>query len=567
MKKRSLPVMLVLAATLATLPSGRATAASDDDWPMYGRNNQRTAFNADEQSINRTSVALLRPKWFFHTNAGVTASPAVINAFDTYCPGKPRKAVFVGSADGIFYALDATTTSLTGSVLWQTPADAEDLSSNYGAFASSPFVDVSRRQIYVGGGFALYAFDLCDGHKTWKWSTKELGRGEIESSPLMLERSGGGTVYFGSDLDGTITNGGSGEFFPAIYAVSADTGQLGWYWRPSFSTYNGNTGSRICGDVWSSIATDVAASEEGLLYFGTADCGSGNQGNWNEAIVAIDVDPPAATCSVIPCQRLDSPNWFYQPHPGDVLDRDFGSTPMLFENCQKLDGTVVPHCLGVGGKDGTMYVLDRSADRDMSGNVTRNGVVRTPLWSVQVTQGGFAAGFIGSQATDGKRIYGATALFDDSGTNAPVQPPFMHAFNVKDNPASLGRIVGGDSAGTIAWQQITTGPSFAATTAIDGVVFVGGLVPTIQALDANTGQVLWVSPTIGSIASGPAISAGEVFVGSGISVQGLGEQPLQGVHAFTLDVPVAGQEMLPPPLPPMPWPFGVIGPPIFTSQP
>ena len=181
---------------------------------------------------------------------------------------------------------------------------------------------------------------------------------------------------------------------------------------------------------------------------------------------------------------------------------------------------------------------------------------REPIWTQRVVRGGFAGGFIGSSATDGRRIYGATALLDTPGTpNPQLQPPFMHSFDA--------------FTGEVAWQQLTTGPTFAATTAVPGVVFVGGVDGIVQALDADTGQPLWIFPTIGAISSGGAISDGELFIGAGTSSKstGLGQGPLNGLFAFAL-LPVASAVPagFPPQLPPASWPLGVLQYPIPADE-
>jgi outer membrane protein assembly factor BamB len=515
-----------LLAVFFAIGVGASASAQDHDWPMYQHDARRTGFNAAETKINRTSAGLLRLKCAFHAGDSITASPVVIDFADFDGQG-PRKVVYVGSADEKFYAIDAADCS----EIWHFQADPAP-GIGYNMFVGSAFVDRARGRLYVAGGFTLYALDLFgkvrDGSggvaPIWKWTTGRNpsgathGGGEIESSPLVV----GDRVYFGSDLDGAIA--GVNPLYPALFAVNADTGALEWYWRPS------EIGS--CGDVWSSVAADP---ELGLLYFDTSDCGTGHQGLYNESVIALPIAPTAPLDGE---RRTDAPSWYHQPRDVDPYDYDFGSSPLLFDR----GGAKY---LGVGGKDGFYYVMPRDAAA-VAG--TYRDAAPPSGWKTRVVRGGFAGGFIGSTATDGDLIWGGTALLDTPpGPNPQAQPPYLHAFDA--------------ATGSIVWQQVATGPTFAPTTAAPGVVFVGSTDGIFSAVDALTGQLLFMFPGIGAISSGAAISDGEVFVGAGTTAKayGLGEGPLNALLVFALpDGAPAADPNVPPPLPPATWPLGVV---------
>jgi outer membrane protein assembly factor BamB len=276
----------------------------------------------------------------------------------------------------------------------------------------------------------------------------------------------------------------------------------------------------------------------------TSDCTRGAQGLYNEAVIALPVAPPAPCASDgdISCldgttleRRAEPPDWYYQPRLVDPYDADFGSTPLLFDR----DGKKY---LGIGGKDGFYYVIERQ----------RSGVpdtYRLPLWSRRVVMGGFAGGFIGSTATDGTRIWGATAMFDIPTEaqstfltpNPFAQPPFLHAFDA--------------ATGDLAWQQLGPGPTFGATTTTNDVIFVASLDSLVMALDGETGQVLWSAPVLGPASSGVAISGDEIFLGSGTEAQGMSLPLVAGINAFVLVDAADEMEGMPPKLPPSPWPL------------
>ena len=537
---------IMCAAVLALVGLGKEFAwGHPDDWPMYQYDVRRTGYVPHaNHPINRTSVATLTPKWVRQLSDSVIATPVVIQ-FDDFDPvtdgAQPKKVVYVGSGDGNFYALDAAD----GSVVWTFTADPAP-GIGYHMFVSSAFVDLPRNRLYVAGGFTMYALDLYQGTLIWKWSTAAHGGGEIETSPLMLnDAAGNGTVYFGSDRDGNMP--GVATRFPAAFAVDAPSGALKWFWRPSWPDnvdQNGNPQISGDGDVWASVAADQA---EGLLYLATSDAGRGAQPLYSESVIALPIALPrpcteAADTSCLDAvtleRRSEPPNWYHQPRLVDPYDADFGSTPLLFDR----DGKKY---LGIGGKDGFYYVVERQV-ADVP------DTFRHPLWKKRVVQGGFAGGFIGATATDGRRIWGATAMFDIPTEaqstfltpNPLLQPPFLHAFDAV--------------SGSILWQQLGPGPTFGAATVVNGVLFAASLDSQVMAFDGETGQLLWAAPVLGPSSSGIAISGSEIFVGSGTKAQGLGLPALNGIQAFALAANLEETDGLPPSLPPSPWPLGVV---------
>ena len=65
----------------------------------------------------------------------------------------------------------------------------------------------------------------------------------------------------------------------------------------------------------------------------------------------------------------------------------------------------------------------------------------------------------------------------------------------------------------------------AAVSVANGVVFAGSMAnksqsPTMFALDAKTGEILWRFPSGGSVAAGAAIADGVVYWGSGYQMWG-----------------------------------------------
>ena len=504
-----------------------ASTASAGGWPTYAGGSDRLFFNPHPGAVTRRNVGNLQVKWKFHVGGPVTASPSIVT-LDV--PGEGRtQLAFVPSWDHNLYALRTRD----GCELWHF-AMADQPGSSYPNAAS---VDVRRiagvERVFVAGGETVYAVDALSGREAWHFdagtgcavSPGDCGFGgsapetnEVESSPIVA----GDAVLFGMDINENGIDGKGG-----FYAVDVHDGHLLWYFDVEtgatcqtlpgddvrrFDGYHserdlglptGFLASRPgcgfdrqgdgCGGVWSSASVDA---RRGLLFFASSACGeSGNALPYEEAIVALHVD--------------GSPAWHWKPRPVDPDDLDFGGAPNLFSI--KVGGHR-RDVVGVGGKDGTYYVLDRAGVNGVTG--TRwdgpdpSGL---PYWRTNVVPGGSAGGIIGAAAVDrvARRIYFSTAPGSDADLFNP-QRPTVHALDA--------------DTGAIVWQN-TAEPnadaSFAPTSAIPGVVFAGKDVGgALRAYDAATGAELASVPVGVTLASAPAVSHGIVIVGSGSGSRG-----------------------------------------------
>src|SRR5262249_2657839 len=133
--------------------------------------------------------------------------------------------------------------------------------------------------------------------------------------------------------------------------------------------------------------------------------------------------------------------------------------------------------VGVGGKDGTYYVIDRD------GVNAHNGVrfddadpSQLPYWRTQVVPGGPQGGIIGTPSGDetaGRIYFGTAPGFDVF----HPQRPTIHALDKQ--------------TGAIVWEntsETTADADFAPTCGIPGVVFAGGAsTGTLRYYNAATG--------------------------------------------------------------------------------
>ena len=459
------------------------------DWPTYGHDLHRT-FNG-KTSLDQTSVRTLAQAWSFPTGDAVTANPIVVNG-----------TVYVGSWDGNFYAIDATT----GQQRWKFTVDPQpavkpvpgnrqpgDVASDGGIITSSAYFLPGRGRrpglVIFGGGYTLYALRAADGSLFWKHAYT--GRPELPpdpgndgtrifSSPAVV----GNVVLFSADADG------QQGFRGYLAAADVNTGNPVWI-RELDVDQNGTILNDGCGGVW---ASPTIIERENVEVVGVADCQFLGSAPYSERVLAVNITdgtirwvftPPRLGASDPPC------------------DFDLGATANLGTAA---DGT--PAFLGVAGKDGTYYSLDPAT-----------GALS---WQRNVVFGGFAGGFIGSTAYDGRRVYGATALGDFGNTcepgnpaDQPLQEPSMHAFDVL--------------TGNLPWQQ-TGSQSFGPTTVAGGMTFVGqGLASELQIRDAASGLLLNRIPLPAASDSGVVTVGNAIFFGIGSSASGTPA----GVMAYT----------------------------------
>jgi polyvinyl alcohol dehydrogenase (cytochrome) len=401
---------IIAACSLFSAISARAAPWPDDSWPMYGRNLSHTFSNPHSQ-INSSNVSSLTPAWTFPTGDAVTASPAVVDG-----------VVYVGSWDGYFYAIDAAS----GQLKWKIQLDCQSavvpLPQVCGG--SGPGPDPNRFQtpggivtasaavvddrVYFGGGRTLYSVAAEDGRIIWKHvicgNPEEQGCTSDRNDPLQILSSP--AVSDDKIVVGIPYRGG-------FLAFDTQTGEQLWRFEvdPLLDSQKHIIGvqNRGCGNVWSSPAVD---SEQHLVFFGTADCEEQPLPPYHGSVIALDLD-------------TGSLRWVFRPRETDPhkCDFDFGASPNLIKAGSQ-------QAVGIGGKDGTYYLLSRA--------------IGQKLWSTRVVFGGGGGGFFGGAAFDGTRIYSATAFGDgnvqtQTGLCDPGYSDLCESPNVIPGPCGTGK--------------------------------------------------------------------------------------------------------------------------------
>jgi polyvinyl alcohol dehydrogenase (cytochrome) len=465
----------------AAAPTAVPAAATPNrvcDWPMWGYSIDRPFATKCESEVSAGTVDKLRLRWFFNARDVVTATPAVVDG-----------TVYVGDWSGRFYALRARN----GKPRWTFTAKPERLVYS-GQIVGSAAVAVVRgvRTVFVPSGKTMYALRASDGKKLWEYSVGRKGGAkdpsEIESSPVVAD----GKVIFGYDVH----NSAKG-FEAGVVALNARTGRQAWKLVTAPSRGVGATGAG-CGDVWGSPAVD---RERDLVIFGTGNCTDPDRwGRFSDAMVAASLETGAV-------------RWTFQPHESNRDDLDFAGAPNLMDLYDAdvltpgaLDAGVIRPVAGLGNKDGTYYIVDRTTGEQVAAvAATGPGLTRPG--------GNFSTGgFIGPAAYKDNVVVGGTAV-------GPA--PYLHGILVP--------------TGSVLWQNSEPSATYAATAIVNEIALVGGTDFTLRAVEVATGNVLWSHPMKGAVSGGAVITREHVFAVAGIREPGLDKRSRSsGVYRFSL---------------------------------
>jgi len=427
-------------------------------------------FSTDCSDIDRASARRLVPAWTFRPTPKADANGQY----------PVDQASFTASptiVQGVVYigGWDGVMYALResdGTVLWQSETDPAP-GATYGPIIGSAAVAKvdGRLLVIFGSGPKIYALDANNnGERVWVHQLGDPNKEVNVQSSPLIWRD---RVYVGMDVhdqSGDEVDGVQG----GLLRLDAATGKTQWKFAPERRLGQPASG---CGGVWGSPTLDTAT---GTVYFGTANCPAirDNDKLPMESVWALDAETGAL-------------RWRFVPHAPPDEDQDFGATPNLYVDA---NGRKV---LGAGNKDGRYYALNPSTGKK--------------LWSTKVTTPApGVGGFIGSPAVWHGKVFGTTAI----GT-----PPGYHAID--------------GATGERLWDA-PVDPSYAASAVTHGVAFSGALDGVLKAYDTRNGNVLWASPTLGPIASGPAISGDTVVIGSGLSTSDLCAKGRPGSEACFL---------------------------------
>ena len=427
----------------------------------------------DQAGITIGQMPKLKLKWAYGFDGDITAfaAPTVVNG-----------TVFVGSASGAIQALDAKT----GCTHWlfqaNGPVRMALLAVPNGAQTTLVFGD------QIGW---VYGLDAATGKQLWTKRIEDHEATRLTGSPV----ASGGIVYIPAasweETRSLDTQYACCTFRGSLTALRASDGGIVWKTfmiDPPKKTGATKLGTPTYGPsgagIWSAATIDT---KRGVLYVTTGDNYSHPATKTSDAVAALQIK----TGKIV---------WSQQTLPGDVYnsacadktavncpadsgpDYDFGSSALLVRTAAGKD------LLVAGQKSGVVYALDP----EQKGKIA---------WQTRVGKGGLNGGVQWGMASDGQKVYAATADSVKTGSGSAVLGDATY------DPAAGGgltalRIADGSKA-WFAEPQPCSPPrpgcspaQEAAVTMIPGVVFSGSLDGHMRAYNAEDGKVLWDFNTV-----------------------------------------------------------------------
>ena len=481
--------------------------SSTGNWNGWGPSFDNARYQPTEKAgLTLNQMRGLKLKWAFGFPGDITAfaAPTVMNG-----------TVFTGSASGAIYALDAKT----GCTHWVFQANGPVRMALVAVFDGTQTALIFGDQI----GW-VYSLNGATGKQLWRRRIEDHDAARLTGSPVSHE----GLVYIPAasweetrSLDPQYP---CCTFRGSVTALRAKDGTVAWKTYlidPPKQTGQTKLGTATWGPsgagVWAAPTVDA---KRGLMYVATGDNYSHPASKTSDAIVALSLKTGRIT-------------WSQQVLPGDVYnsacanketpncgpDYDFASSAILVRSPEGKEMLVA------GQKSGVVSALDP----EQKGKI---------LWQTRVGKGGLNGGVQWGMASDGQKVYAATAdslkLAGSGSRTAAV------IGNAEYDPAAGGGLTAlklGD--GSKAWFKEAAACSpprpgcspaqEGAVTMIPGVVFSGSLDGHMRAYNAEDGNILFdfdsarAFTTVNGVAAkggslsgaGPVISGGMIFVNSG----------------------------------------------------
>lgn len=489
-------------------PSKPFDPAAGPSWNGWGVDSSNTRFqSAAAAGLTAEQVKGLKLKWAF-------GFPSAASAFSQ--PAVVGGRVFVGSATGIVYSLDAAT----GCVHWQFQAAS-------GVRTALSVGAIGRRHaVYFGDLVAhAYAVDAATGQLIWKTKVEEHALARITGAPKLH----GGRLYVSSSS----WEEGAGRnpdyecctFRGSVTALDAATGKQVW------KTYTiaqapkpmqKRNGHQLHGPagaaIWSSPTVDTKRK---AIYIATGNAYTEPAAETSDAVLAFDMNTGKTL-------------WARQATPRDSFlvgcgkgvncpenvgpDVDFGSSPIL----RDLPGG--KSVLVLGQKSSVVYAFDP----DRQGEI---------VWQQRTGQGSALGGVMWGSSADQENAY--VALADP----LSPKPGGLFAFKLATGEKLWQTPV---PTGTCKGRRGCTPAQSAAITAIPGAVFSGSMDGHLRAYSTSDGSIIWdfdtaqEFPTVNQVKArggsmdgpGPVVVGGMVFVNSGYCVLGVIGMPGNVLLAF-----------------------------------
>jgi polyvinyl alcohol dehydrogenase (cytochrome) len=375
-------------------------------------------------------------------------------------PAVAGDVVYAGDNSGAFYSLGRD-----GTLLWEQHVGA--------AITASALVMGDRVLFGDQAGF-IHGLDRHSGAILWSVQPNPHPEAAIYGSPTPVGRR----VAIGISSNEEAAAGNPGypccTFRGSVALLDPADGTVGWqhYFITEAQSKAGASGV----GVW---ATPTYDRDSGLLYVTTGNnYTTPTTGNEN-AIVALD----ARSGDVVWVNQRtpdDSWNFRYPISPGHI-DADFGDSAQIYWAAGR-------KVVGAGQKTGFYFVLDAATGKLIN--------------QLQVEPDGPLGGLFADTAVAGDVVYA-------NGTNWPNAD--------SGGPPIAGDLIAiaGDGSRELWRSTAPASPDLSGVAVAGGVVYFQSLFNgNLYALDQGSGKVL-AQVAIGQAASGPSVSRGQIYVGTG----------------------------------------------------
>jgi polyvinyl alcohol dehydrogenase (cytochrome) len=330
----------VVAGALAFAPTaGAATAActgpapAGGDWPLYGHDYSNTRSQPDERLLTPARAAGLKPAWVFSTKSTGDGS-----SFES-TPIVSGGCIFVGSTNGVAYAIDAAT----GKPVWHRQLSVPNPGLG-GGLIGAPALTSDSVIFPVNETSAPYAIALsrANGNVLWRSAPIVTTNGDYTNGSAVTIN---GLVFLGYSEDESVSKTSGG--FALIDASNGHIVKVTPTIPPADEAkgYGG-------GGIWSTPAFDPAT---GYAYIGAGNPSSRQvEHPHTNAILKIDLDRSRPTFGEIVasykgnvdqyaqalqaasktpvCAASDNPQlqWPLDDPACGQIDLDFGAPANLF---------------------------------------------------------------------------------------------------------------------------------------------------------------------------------------------------------------------------------------------
>jgi outer membrane protein assembly factor BamB len=481
-------VALLIVAGVVLLVSGSSSSGESlemtgSGYPGIDATNTREAKGTiDSSNVSQLAVAWTLPLTAESSFGAHSSAPVVAN--------------------GVIYSQDLESNVQaigleSGEVLWTKKYEEADEGPNG--------VVVAGGAVFGATPKAAFALDQKTGKEIWSTPLVTNSGEAIDMAPGYHD----GLVYV-STVPLTATESYPGGGVGVLTALDAKTGKKVWHFNTVPNSLWGDPEVNSGGGLWQPPSFDA----KGNMYFGTGNpapypgtpskpWGSSRPGAnlYTDSMVKMD----AKTGKLL---------WHYQQTPHDVYDWDFQDPPILLKAGGKE--------LAIGtGKVGIVVALDAATGKPVwkravgthSGHDSDNLLaLRGETSKIKAGEvfPGTLGGVIAPMATDGSTLF---------------VPVVNHSLTVTAGGSSLsesggltGEVVAIDAAtGSIKWKRKFASAAFGAPTVVNDLVFVPTFEGNLYALEAATGNEVWVEALPAGINTSVSISGDTVIAPAGIA--------------------------------------------------